>query len=294
MSKVLITGASGFTGSYLLSFLKAEGYHVVAISNHSTLAHETYSCDLRDKSGISKTVDSIKPDHVVHLAAFSFAGSDNVQSFYDVNLFGTLNLLESLSDLDNIPEKVIIASSANIYGANAQYTIDESICPAPVNHYASSKLVMEHMARTWFDRIPIILTRPFNYTGVGQDSHFLIPKIVNHFRQGVSTIQLGNTSISRDFTDVRDVIQAYALLLKSDAYSQTVNISSGRAVSLDWILQYMQDLAGYEITIQQDPSLMRSSEISCLHGDNTRLRQLIDFTPSISMEETLNWMYSAT
>lgn len=136
-------------------------------------------------------------------------GHADARAFYDVNLFGTLNLLEALTALPELPRKVLIASSANIYGTPGIEVIDESVCAAPVNHYACSKLAMEHMVRTWFDRFPIVMTRPFNYTGVGQDEKFLIPKIVSHFKRRAPKIELGNLDVSRDFSDVRDVAAAY-------------------------------------------------------------------------------------
>ena len=174
MTTVLVTGASGFTGPYVIDALRSRGYRVVGLGSGPSHADETVACDLTEPTAVRQAVAQIRPDRVIHLAALSFVGHDDAKAFYDVNLFGTLNLLDALAALDAVPEKIIIASSANVYGANAQAVIDESVCPAPVNHYACSKLAMEHMVATWFDRLPLILARPFNYTGVGQAEHFLI------------------------------------------------------------------------------------------------------------------------
>jgi nucleoside-diphosphate-sugar epimerase len=111
---------------------------------------------------------------------------------YDINFFGTLNILDALVELGQRPAKIVLASSANVYGNPPVEVIDESVCPMPVNHYAISKLAMEFMARTYFDRLNILITRPFNYTGVGQGDNFLIPKIVRHYQEGKTEIELGN------------------------------------------------------------------------------------------------------
>ena len=168
MPTALITGISGFTGRYLAKVLEEKDWTVFGLS-HTDAGPNSIACNLTDQEAVHKAVDEIQPDYVVHLAALSFVGHPDKEAFYRVNVLGTLNLLQALGSLDASPRKVLVASSANVYGANAQEVIDEGICPAPVNHYACSKLAMEHMVRTWFDRLPIVLTRPFNYTGVGQD-----------------------------------------------------------------------------------------------------------------------------
>src|SRR5699024_6327789 len=122
--------------------------------------------------------------------------------------------------------------------------------------YACSKLAMEHMVATWFDRLPLILARPFNYTGVGQAEHFLIPKIVSHFRRGEDRLELGNLDVSRDFSDVRDVVRAYLALLACDADSRIVNICSGRPTALRTIVRRMNALVGYEIEIDVNPAFV--------------------------------------
>jgi nucleoside-diphosphate-sugar epimerase len=141
--------------------------------------------------------------------------------------------------------------------------------------------------------LPIIITRPFNYTGPGQDERFLISKIVGHLRRGARSISLGNLDVSRDFSDVRDVVAAYIALLESDARSETVNICRGRAVALREILRIAGDVAGYEIGVTVEPSLIRPNEIPTLRGSNERLRQLTGMTPQIPIEETVRDMFLA-
>jgi nucleoside-diphosphate-sugar epimerase len=187
----------------------------------------------------------------------------------------------------------LIASSANVYGNISGRELSEDICPAPVNHYAASKLAMEHMVRTWFDRVPIIMTRPFNYTGPGQDERFVVPKIVNHFKRRASSIQLGDTSVERDFSDVEDLVEAYMRLLESDARSEIVNICSGKTVSVAAIVAEMNRIAGYEIKVETQPALLRKNDINRLVGNNQKLRRLTGFAPSTGIRETLLKMYAA-
>ena len=290
----LVTGISGFTGHYMRAELVARGCRVIGLAHSATGTAEVLACDLADAAAVRRTVLEVKPDFVVHLAAMSFVAQDDADAFYRVNVLGTMNLIEALGALDAPPAKVLLASSANVYGTPNIEVIDESVCPAPVNHYACSKLAMEHMARTWFNRLPIILARPFNYTGPGQDERFLVPKIVGHYRRGARSIQLGNLDVSRDFSDVRDVVTAYADLLESDVRSATVNICSGTDISLREVLAMMSEIAGYEIEVQVNPAFVRTSEIPRLRGSNALLQDLVAVRPGIPFRDTLAAMYRAS
>ena len=289
--KVLITGADGFTGKYLSLLLNEKGFIVAGLGGEDSKDSSVIPCDLSNKSEVNAVIKEICPDYVVHLAAISFVGESDIESFYRVNLFGTLNLLEALSSQIPSPSKIVVASSANVYGTPKVGTIDESICPAPVNHYANSKLAMEHMVRTWFNRLPIIITRPFNYTGPGQSERFLIPKIVGHFKRKEKTISLGNTEVSRDFSDVKDVVECYARLLMSESRSITVNICSGKAVSLQEAIKIMNEMAGYEISVEVNQELVRTNEIKSLKGNNQLLKNLIDFVPETPFEKILQRIF---
>ena len=287
----LVTGAAGFTGRYLVPALQARGFRVVGLGMGSSLADQNMVCDLKDAAAVRAAVLQVRPSHIAHLAALAFVGHDDARAFYDVNLFGTLNLLEALAALDTPPRKVLIASSANVYGTPGVEVIDEGVCPAPVNHYACSKLAMEHMVRTWFDKLPIVITRPFNYTGVGQDEKFLIPKIVGHFRRREPVIELGNLDVARDFSDVRDVVAAYVRLLQADGSGgQTVNICSGQAHSLQDILSMAETMSGHRIDVRVNPAFVRTNEVPRLLGHPQKLQQLIGFLPEIPLEQTLRWM----
>lgn len=219
-------------------------------------------------------------------------GHEDVRGIYDVNLLGTLDLLEALSTLPTPPQRILLAGSANIYGTPNIEVIDESICPAPVNHYAISKLAMELMARNYASRLPLVITRPFNYSGRGQSGRFLIPKIVSHALRKAPFIELGNLDVSRDFSDVRDVAAIYtALLLDApDAVGKTFNICSGQAYSLREILQMVENISGHSMEVRVNPAFVRANEVPRLLGSNALLRQHTGLAPQIPLHETLRWM----
>ena len=192
MPTALVTGAAGFTGKYVVSALTGRGYRVIGMGLGTPSGSDWVPCDLTNSSETRDSVHRITPDIVVHLAALAFVGEGNPEDFYRVNVVGTVNLMEALAAADRIPSRILIASSANVYGNISDRELSEETCPAPVNHYAASKLAMEHMVRTWFDRLPIIVTRPFNYTGPGQDNRFVVSKIVDHYRRRAASIKWGH------------------------------------------------------------------------------------------------------
>jgi nucleoside-diphosphate-sugar epimerase len=281
--KILVTGADGFTGRYFCQEAKQAGHEII-----------DFQADLTDTEAVSAEVKKIQPAAVVHLAAISFVGHASNAAFYAVNVVGTTNLLSAVADLQHTPSKVLIASSANIYGNCEVSPINEEQSPAPVNHYAASKLAMEHMVRTYCDRLPIVLTRPFNYTGPGQALNFVIPKLVDHFARRAASIELGNLNVEREFNDVRMVCKAYSALLEHGKPGETYNICSGQPYTLQQVIDTLTELAGYQMDIRVNPKFVRDNEVHRLCGDPSKLTSLLK-THNIehqhpSLSETLQWM----
>ena len=291
---VLVTGCNGFTGRHLRTHLRRAGYRVVGLSYNQTNNSDELQCDITSPEQLDRALASTQPDYVIHLAAISFVTHGNVQEIYQVNLFGTLNLLDAVLRTGLRPRKTIIASSANIYGNPNIEPIGEEVCPAPVNHYGASKLAMEHLVRTYRDRLDITITRPFNYTGPGQARHFLIPKIVSYFREQRRSIELGNLDVVRDFCDIRFVVDAYLELMICPAHSDVVNICSGRGIALTEIIETMNAIAGYDIEVRINPELIRRSEIKRLVGDKRRLCALIGIRPEYDIRDILQTMYQTS
>ena len=290
-STVLLTGARGFTGAYVKAELEAAGCRVVGAAIVDPTADEV-KLDLTDVANCRAVVEAVQPDYVAHLAAISFVQHADATEFYRVNTVGTANLLQALVDCGIAPRRVLVASSANIYG-NAGGVLDESQRPQPVNHYAASKLAMEHMVATFAARLPIVVTRPFNYTGAGQEERFLVPKIVSHFVRGERVIELGNLDVERDFSDVRDVARSYRQLLEAQSAGQTVNVCSGHGYALRQVIAAMQEIAGYEIDVRVNQNFVRVSEVKTLVGSPKRLWSLIGERAAIPLPQTLQWMHRA-
>uniref|UniRef100_UPI003341AA00 GDP-mannose 4,6-dehydratase n=1 Tax=Castellaniella defragrans TaxID=75697 RepID=UPI003341AA00 len=288
---VLVTGDDGFTGCYMRKELESSGYRVVGLTAHAPSGRDRVQVNLLNEGALEQAVRQIAPDMVVHLAAMAFVGHGNANAFYHVNLLGTRNLLQALVRLPRLPKAILLASSANVYGNASEGMIDETVVPAPANDYAVSKLAMEYMAKLYADKLPIIITRPFNYTGVGQAESFLIPKIVSHFRKKAVSIELGNIQVYRDFGDVRMVVRAYKELLeRSNAIGQTVNISTGLAHSLHEVLGMCQDITGHRLDIEINPDFIRKNEVKMLCGSSERLRRLIGNWQPPLLHDTLRWM----
>jgi nucleoside-diphosphate-sugar epimerase len=292
--RTLITGISGFTGRYLARELEDAGYQVFGLTNSRVHdAPNVFTCDLEDKEKLAHIVDQVGPDVVAHLAAVSFVAHDDVDAIYRTNLLGTRNLLQALDKSSVKLQKVLLASSANVYGNATKLPIGENCPPNPENDYAVSKMAMEAIAKLWMDRLPIVVVRPFNYTGVGQTKNFLIPKIVDHFKRKEKIIELGNIDVERDFSDVRDVVKFYYNLLKNSKSGETYNICSGNSISLKEIISHLSEIAGYEIKIKVNPDFVRNNEIKKLVGSDEKLRAAIGDIERIPIKETLSWMYNA-
>jgi nucleoside-diphosphate-sugar epimerase len=293
--RVLVTGASGFTGRYMVAELRAQGCHVVALggAGSHTDANEHVAADLRDPAALVGAVESAHADMVIHLAALAFVGHGRVDDFYSVNLLGTRNLLSALEQAEVQPEHVLLASSANVYGNTSSGLLDENTVPSPANDYAVSKLAMEHVAGLWRDRLPITITRPFNYTGVGQAEQFLVPKIVSHFARCEPVLELGNLDVSRDFGDVRAVVSAYRRLLQVPATGEVVNVCTGKGHTLTQIVEMCASQTGHHLEVRVNPAFVRPNEVRVLLGNNERLLELIGEWEVPPLERTLAWMLDA-
>lgn len=261
--KILITGARGFTGQHF-SKLASKAGHVVA----------PLQSDINDIPTLEAEIADISPELVIHFAGISFVASKDNEAFYRVHALGTSNLLNALLKLKQLPKKILLASSATIYGNSANPYSVEDQTPAPIDHYAMSKVAMEEMAKTYFDKLPIIIARPFNYTGPGQRDNFLIPKLVKHFAQKAPTIELGNLNVEREFNDVAMICESYLALLKFGQAGETYNVCSGNARSLQDVVDTLSRITGHHIDITVNPEFIRANEVHRMCGDPKKLHAL--------------------
>lgn len=288
--RVLITGLQGFTGRHMAAELEQNGYEVWGIGSSSPDEPRTLQADLTDITSLITAVQTIKPQYVVHLAGIAFVGHGQPKAFYDINLVGTRNLLEALAPVADCLKCVLLASSANVYGNLQGGLLSEFNPTNPANDYAVSKLAMEYMARIWVPRIPVVIARPFNYTGVGQSDSFLIPKIVSHFVNKRDTIELGNLDVWREFNDVRDVAHAYRKLMEAAPVGQTINVCSSNLVSLRGALALASELTGHSLNIRINPAFVRANEVLKLGGDTSLLKTFVSDWQPHPLRETLAWM----
>lgn len=293
MVKVLITGSLGFTGRYLATELAQHGYEVFGTGTRPGDSPTYFQADLQDKPHLQAVIAKVQPQIVVHLAALAYVDHDDPAAFYRVNLIGTRHLLEATAKEAPNVRCVFLASSANIYGNATAGLLREDTPPDPANDYAVSKLAMEYLAKLWQAQLPIVIVRPFNYTGVGQNERFVIPKIVAHFRRREPVIELGNLHVQREYNDVRSVVRAYRLLIERCPVGEVVNVCSGRIYSLQDVLALAQELSGHRIEVRVNPALVRPNEVHTLAGDKRKLVSLIGDWDSLPLPQTLAWMLAS-
>lgn len=283
--RVAVTGAKGFTGRYLLPELERCGHEVTALN-----------ADVTDADRLGGQIADQTPDAIIHLAARAFVDARDADAFYAVNQIGSFHLLDAVER--HAPNAhLLLASTAQVYGAQAEGLIDEDQSLAPSNHYALSKTAMEMGARWWTDRLAITVLRPFNYTGVGQEKHFLVPKIIDHFHRRAATIELGNIDVARDFGDVRSVVAAYAGLVERRrntlGSSEVLNICTGHVYTIRQLIARLEAMTGHQIEISINPQFVRANDVPVLGGRNDRLRSALpDWLPR-TIDETLTWMLNA-
>lgn len=300
MSKILVTGADGFTGRYLATELQRAGHEVHGLVHKPVASGKVagvsalHVADLSDAVRLAAVVNEVQPDKVAHLAAIAFVAHGDIEAIYRTNLVGTRHLLEALAQSNAPLDAVLLASSANVYGNSVGGVLDENTPPAPANDYAVSKLAMEYAARLYAGRLPLIMARPFNYTGVGQAESFLIPKIVDHVRRRAPVIELGNLDVARDFSDVRNVVQLYRRLLEAPAaVGQSFNVCSGQAWSLNELLTMVREISGHDFEVRVNPAFVRQNEVKTLLGSRAKLDAVVGEVPEITLRDTLRWMLEA-
>ncbi|MCB2184498.1 MAG: NAD-dependent epimerase/dehydratase family protein [Desulfobulbaceae bacterium] len=286
---VLITGAGGFTGRHLADHLTVLGYCVIGTTVGKD-SGDFIHMDLSDPDEVMQVIDQTAPDYVIHLAGISFTEHGQAEDFYRINLLGTLNLLNVLVKTKKRPHRVVLASSAAVYGPR-EGVLHEDLCPAPVSHYGTSKLAMEYMSATYRDSLDVINVRPFNYTGPGQPEHFVIPKIVAAYSNDQDEVRLGNIDVVREFNDVRMVTDIYARLLKAEKCQKVINLCSGKGHRLQDVLTSMEEISGRPLKITTDQSFVRKNDIQNLTGSVDRLESCIGTLKRYSLRETLEWMF---
>lgn len=290
--RAFITGLEGFTGHYLKNELRQAGYEVLGVTKpgSSTFEDDLIHCDINNLTLLRAIIKDFKPNYIVNLAGISFVEHAKTADLHKVNHLGVITLLNAILQSKHLPEKILLPSTAHVYGNQKYFPITENIEPSPTSDYAISKYQMEQSVQNWFQKFPLIIVRPFNYTGAGQSNLFLPAKLVEHFVQKAPSIELGNLQVARDWSDVRDVVGIYRLLLESESAGLMVNVSSGKCHTLQSVIDTLNDLSGHQLQIKTDPALMRANEIMELSGDNSLLHSIVGSVKYRSLDQTLGWM----
>jgi GDP-4-dehydro-6-deoxy-D-mannose reductase len=285
--RALITGGKGFVGQWLAAHLKDCGDEVVVIDLET---------DVSDGPALRKVVAAASPEAIYHLAAMTHVGEswENPSQVLKVNVLGTAELLAAARSLEKAPT-VLVVSSAEVYGVVTpdQLPLREDAPTAPATPYAASKLAAEAVAlQAWRGyRQPVLVVRPFNHIGPGQSPNFAVPalakRIVEARRAGERTLRVGTLTTRRDFTDVRDVVVAYRMLILHGAPGTTYNVCSGRDVAIADVARELLALAGAELELVTDPDLVRPVDVPVLRGDAGLLLAATGWTPTIPLATTL-------
>ncbi len=279
VKRCLVFGASGFLGSSLRRDLGADvGLTLI----------DSAGVDLRQPLQVAKAIGDVDPDVVINLAGISSPASDDIISLYQINAFGHLNVLRAASMLKRNP-RVILASSAQLYGPHLATRAAEQTPLDPVSHYGLSKLLAEKYCELFAEGTETVVVRIYNAIGQGQSVRFLLPKLVQAYKNRVLQLEIGSTKIERDYIDTRDLSAMWRLIINSDRPPPVVNFSNGEAVPLKHIISRLSAITGHDVEIMSKAAYFRKNDISYQCGDNSIIRGL-GYVRRYSLDDTLAWM----
>ena len=298
MHRALVTGGTGFVGAHLVPLLQAKGFQVAVLTTGPgkvPLGVHSYEVDIRNANDVRSALHEFSPNYLYHLAAISSveASWTSPRLTYEINVFGTLNVFEAAMILPS-PPKILHISTAQAYAQNAS-PLNEASPLGPSNPYAASKVMSEFLSVQFsrFSAGGIVTARSFNHTGPGQSADFVLSSIAKQLVEIEAgsrnpKLSLGNIHVRRDFTDVRDVVQAYCLLLEKGRANETYNVCSGRAWSIKEIVAELERISGINIEIEIDPAKCRAGEAAEVRGDPAKIHAHTRWRPTIPLKVTLH------
>lgn len=310
--KVLVTGADGFIGSHLTELLLNKGYEVKAFTYYNsfnswgwldTLPHdvlkeiEVFSGDIRDPNGVRTAMKGI--EQVFHLAAliaipFSYHSPD---SYVDTNIKGTLNVLQAGKELDT--KRILITSTSEVYGTAQYVPIDETHPFQGQSPYSATKIGADRLAESFYRsfNMPISIVRPFNTYGPRQSARAVIPTIISQLLAGKEEIKLGSLTPTRDFNYVKDTVNGFYEISKSDkTIGEEINIATQQEISIKELAEEIikQINSNAKIVCEEERLRPENSEVNRLLGSNKKIKQLTDWEPQYTLEygikETIEWI----
>ena len=302
MKKALIIGAAGFVGNYLASQILSEGKWSLAATKmkHETMLRddmEIYDLDLLEPGAVQSLLEQLRPDYIFHLAAQSSVAVSwkNPGLTVDVNIKGTLAVLDAVRQLDYKP-RILLIGSGEEYGhvEPEEIPIRETVCPRPGNIYAATKACQNMIGKIYADAygIDLMSVRAFNHIGPNQAPLFVVAdfcKQAAEIEKGIRppVMNVGNLAAKRDFTDVRDVVRAYILLMEKGTAGETYNVGSGHAISIEEVLKEILSFVRVTIDVKTDPNKFRPVDVPIIEADIKKLQEATGWRPEIGLRETL-------
>lgn len=306
--RILITGLTGFVGSYLTEYLRNKKRIEIFGTTFGepdkyfksifpACKTKLFNGDLRNKNFVDKIVKKSKPDAVVHLAALS-APADSwkiAEQILTNNMLSQLNILDSVKET-NVKAKVLIVSSGQVYGEvkPSEIPLTEKSSLKPNSPYSVSKLTQEFLGYQYFNnyKMSVVILRPLNHIGPRQEGNFAIPSFVKQIveiEKGIKSpvIEVGNLKAQRDFMDVRDVCRAYVLALEKCKAGEIYNIASGKAYKMKSILDTLLKNSKVKIQVKINKDFFRPMDIPILTADYSKFKKATGWKPRISLEHTL-------
>lgn len=295
----LVTGATGFVGRHLVGELLKDGWTVWALDRveHPHEDVQSIRVDLKDPDQVWDALEKSCPSVIIHLAAMSSVGASFKApvTTLENNLIGAANLLYAAAELEPMPRALVIGSSEEYGRAPLErLPLTENEPLAPLSPYGVSKAAQSLLALSLFRSkgLPAVVLRPFNHTGPGQPPAFVVPTFARQIARieaGLEepVMRVGNLTSKRDFTDVRDMVRAYALAARAAAPGEVYNLGSGRSVTIQWVLEELLKRTDAKITVEPDPDRMMPSDITDVRADATKFAAATGWRPQIELEQTL-------
>lgn len=293
--RALITGASGFCGKHLISYLENQGLEIHTLGTKPASNNHYYLTDIGDVSAVAATIKAVSPNYIFHLAGVAASSADPTL-FYQVNAVYAATLLHaiSLTGYEDCP--VLLVGTSAEYGLvdSEQLPIHEETPARPYSHYGISKLSQTLMGKALSrqDR-PLVMVRPFNIIGCGMPEYLSIQsfvKQITHIRQGQQppVIQVGNLSSSRDFIDIHEVVKIYWNLIRTpDAYGEIINVCSGQGTVIKDLLRKLVELSNIDVEIKIDSARFKPVDIPVHYGSTEKLESLLGYSPKTNLEVVL-------
>lgn len=298
--RVLITGATGFVGSHLCTELLSHDHEVwgtflgLPPSKRLLPPDRAFPLDITDQLETHRLITNIKPDCVIHLAGITTTQheADHARKLFDINVAGTVNVAAALQKL-NMPTSLLLVSSAFVYGGrdlHGAFRYSELSPTYPRGRYGASKLAAEASARVFAgESFRVFVARPFNHIGPGQDQTFVVPGLAKKIRSAKpgEVIETGNLLARRDFTDVRDVVRGYRMIVEQQPAEECFVFGSGVSQPISAVFDQFAKLAGKDVRSCLSDHLMRANDDADYVADFSVARRVLGWLPKFSFEESL-------